>query len=196
MAGPTVLGNVIAFFDRLGIYDVVLPFLLVFTVVYALLERSKILGVNEGEHGGTKKNLNAMVAFVIGFLVVASSKLVEAVSRVSSQIVILLLLGVFFIMSVGYFYSKEDWNNNELGWPKHAFIVIMFVSIIAIFLGAIRTDSGQTWLEYAWRWLAYYWDSAAIASIILIVGIIILMRYITQEPASGNTRTNGNGGTT
>jgi hypothetical protein len=181
---PSVLGNVIAFFDRLGVYDVVLPFLLVFTVVYGIMERSKVFGTHggtEGEEGSTKKNLNAMVAFVIGFLVVASSKMVEAVSRVSSQMVVLLLLGMFFIMTVGFFYSKEDWAKHELGWPKHAFIVIMFVSLIAIFLGAIRTDSGQTWLEYGWNWLFFYWDSAAIASIILIIGIIIFMKYITNE---------------
>ncbi|MAF34354.1 hypothetical protein CMO91_00745 [Candidatus Woesearchaeota archaeon] len=189
---PTVLGNVVAFFDRLGVYDVVLPFLLVFTVVYGILERSKVFGTqggNDGEEGSTKKNLNAMVAFVIGFLVVASSKIVEAVSRVSSQMVILLLLGMFFIMAVGFFYKKEEWEKHDLGWPKHAFIALMFVSLIAIFLGAIRLDSGQTWLEFTWNWLAYYWDSAAIASIILIIGIIIFMKYITNEETSSS---NGN----
>jgi hypothetical protein len=188
LMAPSVLGNVIAFFDRLGVYDVVLPFLLVFTVVYGIMERSKVFGTQggkEGEEGSTKKNLNAMVAFVIGFLVVASSKIVEAISRVSSQMVILLLLGMFFIMAVGFFYTKEEWEKHDLGWPKHAFIVLMFVSLVAIFLGAIRMDSGQTWLEYGVNWISYYWDSAAIASIILIIGIIIFMKYITnEEPAS------------
>ena len=66
LMAPTVLGNVVAFFDRLGVYDVVLPFLLVFTVVYGILERSKVFGTqggNDGEEGSTKKNLNAMVAW-------------------------------------------------------------------------------------------------------------------------------------
>ena len=34
----------ILFLDKLGVYDVVLPFLLVFTTLYAILEKSKIFG--------------------------------------------------------------------------------------------------------------------------------------------------------
>jgi len=180
----TVLGNSLSFLDRLGVFDVVLPFLLAFTVTYALLERSKIFGMHQS--GETRKNLNAMAAFVIGFLVVASSKLVAAIVRVSSNMVILLLLGIFFIMLVGHFYSKEDWEKNDLGWPKHAFIVLMFVALLGIFLDAIPTDAGESWLSYGWRWISYWWDSAAVLSIILIVGIIIFMRFVTKEPKPAN----------
>ena len=35
----------IAFMDKLGVYDVVLPFLLVFTLIYAFLEKTKVFGV-------------------------------------------------------------------------------------------------------------------------------------------------------
>lgn len=162
-------------------YDVILPFLLVFTIVYAMLERSKILGTRGTAEGDTRKNLNAMVAFTTGFFVVASSKIVEAIARVSSQIIVLLLLGIFFIMSVGYFYSKEDWQKHELGWPKHAFIIIMFVSLIAIFLNAIEYNPGYSWLEYIIDYITRYWNSAGVAAIILIIGIIIFMWYITKE---------------
>jgi hypothetical protein len=101
MAAPTVLGNVLLFFQRIGIYDVVLPFLLVFTITFAIFEKSKILGMEKiDEKEYTKKNLNAMASFVIAFLVIASSRLVEAVTRVSSNIVILVLLGVFYLLLV------------------------------------------------------------------------------------------------
>ena len=53
----TVLGGVLDFFKELGIYDVVLPFILVFTIMFAILERTKIFGT-EGEKKFTKKNLN------------------------------------------------------------------------------------------------------------------------------------------
>jgi len=35
------------FFGEIGMYDVVLPFLLVFTIVYAILEKTRIFGVEE-----------------------------------------------------------------------------------------------------------------------------------------------------
>ena len=36
----SVLGNTIEFFTRFGMFDVVLPFLLVFTIVFAILEKN------------------------------------------------------------------------------------------------------------------------------------------------------------
>ena len=41
--------EVLLFFEQIGIYDVVLPFLLVFTIVFAILEKTKLFGT-EGLH--------------------------------------------------------------------------------------------------------------------------------------------------
>ena len=43
----TAFGSVIVFFQDLGMYDVVLPFLLVFAIVYAILEKTKVFGTEE-----------------------------------------------------------------------------------------------------------------------------------------------------
>ena len=59
---------VINFFGELGIYDVVLPFLLVFTIVFAILEKTKVFGMEEIDGKKyTRKNINAIVAFVVSF---------------------------------------------------------------------------------------------------------------------------------
>ena len=65
--------EMIGFLDKIGIYDVVLPFILVFTIVFVILEKTRVLGTEtiEGKPY-TKKNINAMVAFVIAFFVVGS----------------------------------------------------------------------------------------------------------------------------
>ena len=84
--------EVIEFFQDIGLYDVVLPFLLVFTIVFAILEKTRVFGTEKIEGNEyTKKNLNAVTAFVIAFFVVASSKLVEIITTVSSYTVILLM---------------------------------------------------------------------------------------------------------
>ena len=38
----TPFREILEFFTRIGVFDVVLPFLLVFTIVFALLERTKV----------------------------------------------------------------------------------------------------------------------------------------------------------
>lgn len=185
----TVLGNVLEFFARLGVYDVVLPFILVFTIIFAILERTRIFGMEEvGERKYTKKNLNAMVAFVVGFLVVASSRLVETITKVSSEIVVLLLLIVFFLMLVGTFYSAKEIEEKgvwlEGAW-RATFMTITGITILLIFLDAIVAESGQTWLEIFWGWLSQFYTNSAVAAIILIIVVIVLVLFITKGPKKG-----------
>ena len=45
----SVFGEAIQFLAKLGIYDVVLPFLLVFTIVFAIMEKTKLLGTEKGK---------------------------------------------------------------------------------------------------------------------------------------------------
>lgn len=185
MAEETVLGGIIQFFDKLGIYDVLLPFLLTFTIVFAILEKTKILGTEKiGGEEYPRKNANAMVAFSIGFFVVASAQVVEVITQVSSQVVILLMLAIFFLMLIGSFFPAEEFAKGESlkdQWPQIVFIVIMFVGIIYIFLSAIKTKTGISWWDYAWTWLGQYWSAPAVASIIMLLGVIWLMKYLMTE---------------
>lgn len=179
----TVLGNVLDFFARIGIYDVVLPFILVFTIVYAIMERTRVFGTEkiDGKEY-TKRNLNAMTAFVIGFLVIASSRLVETITSVSSNVVVLLMLGVFFLMLIGSFYAQGEIGEKGVsGWIKTVFIIIMLIGIIAIFMNALKTDSGETWLDYSLGYLAANWSSTAVASIILIGLVVLFIWGLTRE---------------
>ncbi|MBW2986610.1 hypothetical protein KY333_04540 [Candidatus Woesearchaeota archaeon] len=184
----SILGNVIGFLQKIGIYDVVLPFLLTFTIVFAILEKTKILGT-EVIQGTTytKKNLNAMVAFVIGFLVIASGKIVAAITQVSSQIIILLLLSVFFLMLVGTFYGKDE-DVALTGTWKWIFMTIMFIGIVFIFLHAIKIDSGNSWLEVFIGLISQFWTSTAVASIILIIGVVVFVWLMVSPPKIGKDK--------
>lgn len=177
----TILGGTIGFLDQIGVYDVVLPFLLVFTIVFAILEKTKVFG--EEEFDGkkyTKKNLNAMVSFVIGFFVIASANLVEIITNVSSNMIILMLLAVFFMVLVGIFYSNQEEFKLSTGW-KALFTAVMFIGILLIFLNALKTEAGDTYLEIGFEWLSQFYTSAAVGTVILIGGIIAFIYYITSS---------------
>ncbi|MBS3125055.1 hypothetical protein J4211_02265 [Candidatus Woesearchaeota archaeon] len=180
----TVLGNVLDFFRQLGVYDVLLPFILTFTIMFAILERSALFG-KEGpkDKEVTKKNLNAMVAFVTAFLVVASSKLVAVITKVSSEIIVLLLVLVFFLMMIGTFYSKAEIDKGEWlkegSWWRTGFMVFVAISIIFIFMDALKADNGQTWLEVFWDWLSQFATNTGVAAIVLII-VLLLIIYIVM----------------
>jgi len=165
----TALRRVLLFFDKIGVYDVVLPFLLVFTIVFAILEKTRILGKED------KKNLNAMVSFVIAFFVIASSKLVEILTTVSSHVVILLMLSILFLMLVGsFFQEKAEGAFLEGGW-RIFFMFIMFIGIAMIFLNALG------WLDAFWDFLGGSSGGEGIGAIVLIIIIILFMAYVVKE---------------
>lgn len=179
MVEQSVFRGTIDFMAKLGIYDVILPFLLVFTIVFAILEKTRIFGYDEiDKKKYTKKNLDAMVAFVIAFFVVASSQLVEAITQISSQVVILLLLSVLFLILVGSFHKETEEGFFLQGGWNTTFMVIMFVGILGIFLNAIKLESGQTWLSFIMDFISTKWNTDWVASLILIGVVIGFMAYV------------------
>jgi len=164
------------FFNNIGVFDVVLPFLLVFTIVFALLERTKVFGVEkiDGKEY-TKKNLNSAAAFVIAFLVVASSELVEIITKVSSNFVVLLFLVVLFLLLVGsFFMEKPGGVFLEGGW-KTTFMIIVFIGLAFIFLDALDL------LEDTLGFLEGTSKGEFVGSILLLVLIIAFIVFVTQE---------------
>jgi hypothetical protein len=177
----TVFGDSIEFMVSLGVYDVVLPFLLVFTIVFAILDKTKIMGVDKGKDDReyTKKNINAMIAFVMAFFVVASSQLVAVINKTMSQVFILLLLIISFLMLAGAFHAqaKDGFFLDKKRHPFYynAFMVIIFVAIIMIFLNALG------WLEVIYTYLKGNWNASYVSAIILIAFIVGMMVWITKD---------------
>ena len=53
----------ISSFQDAGVFDIVLPFLLVFAIVFAILEKSKVFGTDADKN--PKTNINAIVLILI-----------------------------------------------------------------------------------------------------------------------------------
>lgn len=172
----SMLGGTIQFLNDLGVYDVILPFLLTFTIMFAILEKTKIFGVEkvDGEKY-TRKNMNAMVAFVVAFFVIASSQLVGLINMVASQVFLLILLVVLFLMLAGILHKEGEFELAE-AW-KNAFMTITFIVLVLIFLNSLG------WLDLIYNFLANYWNTDAISSIILLVLVVAFMSWISS---SGN----------
>jgi small-conductance mechanosensitive channel len=175
MVEKTVFRGIIEFLQQIGIYDVILPFLLVFTIVFAILEKTKVLGTEkiEGKEY-TKKNINAMVAFVVSFLVIASTKLVAVINEATANIVLLLFLAVFFLLLVGSFFKEGEDVFLQGRW-RTFFMFIMFLGIVLIFLQALG------WLTSFWDFLTQHWETQWVGTLILLVVIILFILYITKS---------------
>ena len=181
MAEESAFRGIISFLTQIGVYDIILPFLLVFTIVFAILEKTMVLGKETIKDKGDmpKKNLNAMVAFSTAFLVIASVRLVSIINEVMANIVLLLVLAISFLMLVGSFYSKTDdfaEFMKKSTWTKF-FFFFMFLGVVVIFLNALG------WLELVFGVVAEAGAGADwAATIVFLVIIFGFMFYIVSNP--------------
>ena len=176
MAEESAFRGIIGFLDKIGVYDIVLPFLLVFTIMFAILEKTKVLGIEKVEGKElTKKNLNSMVAFVVAFLVIASTQLVATINKVMADIVLLVILGVSFLLLVGVFFGSEEIKLDKFPKWKAFLMILMFIGIVIIFLNALD------WLKFDFAVFAN-WQAEWAATIIFLLVIFGFMYFITRTP--------------
>ncbi len=179
----TALGGTIGFLAQIGVYDVVLPFLLVFTLLFAFLEKTKVLGVEvvvdaKGtKHTMTRKNLNSMIAFTVAFFVIASSQLVRIISEVMANTLILVVAGLCFMLAIGVSHSGNeelDLESFGKGW-KTGFWIFNLVGIILILFNALG------WLEGIYQFLVKNWQSADVATVLMVLVFVGFMVWVTSS---------------
>ena len=183
MASP--LQNAIEFFKEFGLFDVVLPFLLVFALIFAILEKTRILG-EETVKGGEKipkRNLNTLVAFVIGMLTVATNKVVNAINFALPNIVLIIVSFVAFLLMIGIFFPTGELNfKKEHPYFTMFFVVVSLIILILIILDSLTLSSGQTWLDFIMEYVVNNISGPVVTSIIFLIVAVIAIFYITKKP--------------
>ena len=176
----SVFRGAIEFFDRLGVYDVVLPFLLIFTIFFAILERTKIFGLEKvAGQDVTRKNLNAMTAFVIALVTVGSTRIVSLINEGLARVALLLVVSISFLVLAGSLFVGEDQFKLSQGWRMWG-TALMFIGVILIFAYYVG------WLAPFWDYVTANWDNTVVGSVALVILIIWFMYFITkgEQPSS------------
>jgi peptidoglycan/LPS O-acetylase OafA/YrhL len=137
----------------------VLPFLLVFVLVFAILQKSKILG--DG-----KKQIDALVALAIGLILVGSSGprnfIVNMMPWLAVALVVLL---IFFLV---YGFAASDKTNGLVipDWVKNTILILAIIFVIVLVL--VITD---TWGKL-WNWLAGDSMGGTVVMILVVVAAL------------------------
>lgn len=168
--------------DSWGLTDVMLPFLLIFVVVFAILQKTKILG--EG-----KKNLNTGVALVVGLLVViphvtgrfpANADPVLILNDALPQVSIVLVAVIFLLILIGVFGQDYVFLGvTAPGW-------ITFISLIVIIL--IFGGSAGWWSGEFGSTLENFFGTEAIAVLVMLLVFGIVIAWITGESKEGEEK--------
>lgn len=161
--------------------DALLPFMLIFTVIYAILRRSKILG--EG-----KNNFNGVVSLVIALLVIIphisgtypyDRDVVQIINSAIPNISIFIILILMGLLLVGIWGVELNWVG---GTVTGLIALVSFIIVVYVFGAA-----ANLWELYPWLW--WLSDPNTQSLILIILVFAILVYFITKEP--GKTKGEG-----
>ena len=165
--------------DQWGLTDVLLPFLLIFVVMYAILTKTKVLGEN-------KKNLNVTVAVVVGLLVVIPHVMgtlpsdkdpVEILNKALPQISIVIVAIVFLLILIGVFGQEQVF----LGMTMPGWVILISVITIATIFGS----AAGWWQPGITQSIQNFFGADALSIVIMILVFGIIIAFITSEPKAG-----------
>ena len=135
----TWIGDIIISIDNTGFFKYALPFLLVFTIVYALLHKTKILGENN-------TRLNPTLALIIALLVLPFIATTNYTGFLSKFVLIFI---AFITLAVVLGLLGVKYNDHKQTFMIIALILIAFIAVteffnlsILAFLAPYRTEFG------------------------------------------------------
>ncbi len=158
--GQTFLSNPI-------VVETILPFLLVFTIVFAILQKSEVLGKG-------KKQVDAIVGLVIGLLVISFGQAVGIILQMTYFLSISLVIILVFMLLIGSF-TKEGKFFEEM--PKGIRWILIIASLISVIVAVLYiTDA---W-EYLYSLFFKGSESTFVVNLIflvIVVGVIAAVLY-------------------
>lgn len=157
----------------IGFYEVFLPFILVYAVIFAVLQKSKIFegGSSSADNA---KNVNAIIAFVFGLFIVASIQVVQFIQSLILNAVIILIFILCVLILLGFIFGDNYtsiFENKIVKWVSAISIFLVMLGILLYLLGF------WNWLENQWR---NFSSSDTISTIIILLIVIGVLYFITK----------------
>ena len=147
-------------FAGAGGFDIILPFLLIFTVTFAILQKVKLFG--------EKKNIDAIISLIIAFFLVIQQGLVTVMQGFLPRVSMAILVFLMVLLVVGIFVGGSEWTGSLLG-------IAVIVAIVTVFW-ALGASLG---------WNVPYLDAFTeqdIAVLITIGVFLLVIWLIVREP--------------
>ncbi len=162
----TIAKEVFVLLNEIGLLDVILPFILVYSVVWSVLQRTKVLG----EHS---QQYNSVVAFVLGFFVVAALQIVDILQSIV-QWSALAVIAIVFVAVFGKFFGGMKDPSKE-NYPKYIGLLVM--GLIALYALGLAD------------WISISFVENYLLPIILVIGFVVVIIWAIMRPESSDSVT-------
>lgn len=163
--------------ENLGVLDVIIPFILVFTIVFAVLQKTKILG---DENGKPRKNFNAVIALVMSLAVIIphvmgtypdGADVVTIMNNALPNVSAVMIAVLMLLLIIGVFGS-----NIEFGGTSMAGIAVLFAIVATV----IIFGSAANWFQLP-NYLDFLQDPDTQALVVVILVFALIIWFVTKE---------------
>lgn len=176
-----VFESLIFTLERLGIADVLLPFIIVFTIVFAALQKSKILGEDS-------RRFNVIIALVMGLGVVIphvtgsyppNGDIVEIMNNALPNVSLIAVAFIMVMLLLGIIGGKVNFAGKSLGgWA----VLISIVAVIVIFLGSAGLFVNTPW------WLYWIYDPYTMEMVVALLVFGIIIWFVTKDDSKNREK--------
>ncbi|HJZ18891.1 MAG TPA: hypothetical protein VJ208_02200 [Candidatus Nanoarchaeia archaeon] len=157
------IGNLLAQWEQIGMFSYILPFLLLFALIFGILSRIKIFD---------NKSLNTVISLAVSLMALQYDYVPRFFSEVFPRLGVGLSIVLIVIILFGLF-TDSNWT-----WLLSIVGVIIFIIIMAN-----SFDIGTTSFGF---WLAQNWGVALGVAIAIGLVIAVVFNPIKFEPTGDN----------
>ena len=168
----TTITDVLNIWNDVGVFSYVIPFLLIFAVVFAILDKTKMLSGSDGENRG----IIAIIAVAIGLLSLQFDFVSEFFAVIFPRFGVGLALFLVIIIFLGFFYPTT--GDRKVAW-------VGWVVGIGIFIWSLSSwDEWSSQLGFGGWFVENVW-----ALIVLGILVAIIVAFVKgSEGSTSNTR--------
>jgi len=158
--------NWLNWFEGVGGFDIILPFLLIFAITFAILQKIKLFG-----NDGKSRKIDMIIGLIIAFFLIMQQELVAVIQGFLPRVSMLILVLLMILLVVGIFAGGAEWGGSISG-------LAVIVSIIGV-LWAIGAS-----LKWNVPFLELFTEQD-VAVIIVICVFVLVIWLIVKEPTQG-----------
>ncbi|MEM1782772.1 MAG: hypothetical protein QW483_02735 [Nanopusillaceae archaeon] len=170
----------ISILERFGFFDIILPFILIYAVIYGILAKTQILG-NPFDQDVAKakfvRSLISLISLSIAFLTVGAINIITKLRILIPHIVLYLLSVFLLIISVAAFYLPLE-KVDESEYKKYR-KSILFISIV-IFSILTLSSLGIVVIESVEEGIVGLIQSEIFVLIVILLIIFLVIYWLTR----------------
>jgi len=155
--------EVLNIWNEMGVFSYVIPFLLIFAVVFAILQKSRVLSHGTDEN----RAMLAIISAAIGLLSLQFDFVSEFFAVIFPRFGIGLALFLSLIILLGFFWPENEVHGSWIGWVVGIGIAIWALSAWDQWSGQV--GFGGWFVQNVW-------------ALIIVGGLIAIIVLVTRDP--------------